>query len=169
MAKAKYFSSKVTSDQREIRNLLNRLGKLEEYEAEYGYYADQGSADSKLPLSDLALVHNFGSEKHSIPPRPFMEQTNDFVTMQLEITTRWVDDLYKYLKNGGQVTKLYKSFAKEGADSIQRVINRQDFLPNTPDWEAHKLKVYGHQHILIETGLLYESADYKVVRKDVQT
>lgn len=162
-------SSKVKSDQSAINNLMKRLKALDEREVEYGYYESDQHPSGKS-MAEIAAINNYGDDEQNIPARPFMEQTVDYVTQRYEVDNSWKKDLWQYFCYGGGVLPfLNKQAAEYGVDSIQVVMNRQDFEDNVAWWEKAKQSKYGFTQILWETGALYDGAKTKVVKKTRDT
>lgn len=158
-------SSKVKVDNKEITNLIKRLKALEEREVEYGYYEEDQHPSGKS-MAYIASVNNYGDDEQNIPPRDFMGQTVDYVSQRYTIDPKWEKDLWSYLCYGGGVIKFLNNQAVTyGVDSIQVVMNRQDFIDNVAWWDAAKKSKYGFTQILWETGALYDGAKTKVVKK----
>jgi hypothetical protein len=158
------FSSKVTSDQKDILAMISRLHKLEEYQAEYGYF-DEDEHSSGLSMSHIAYIHENGEESNNIPARPFMSQAGDYHAARFESKLGWKNDVFNYLKHGGRIDKFYIKFTREGVDSIQTVMNRQQFVENAPHYAAYKNRTFGHELILFATSELYEGARGKAVKR----
>jgi hypothetical protein len=158
------FKSKVTSDQKDILAMIKRLHKLEEYQAEYGYF-DEDAHSSGLSMSHIAYIHENGEDSNDIPARPFMSQAGDYHAAKFESKVGWKQDVFNYLKAGGRIDKFYLSFTREGIDSIQTAILRQDFEPNAPHYLAYKVRTFGHDLILIASSEMYEGAKGKAVKR----
>jgi hypothetical protein len=158
------FTSKVTSDQKDILAMIKRLHKLEEYQAETGYF-DEDEHSSGLSMSHLAYIHENGEDSNDIPARPFMSQAGDYHEARFESKVGWKNDVFNYLKSGGRIDKFYLKFTREAIDSIQDVLNRQDFAPNEEHYKNFKLRTFGHDLILFATSELYEGARGKAVKR----
>lgn len=142
---------------------MNRLKALNGLEAEYGYYTED-QHPSGMSMAALAEIQEYGDDIN-IVPRPFMAQTDDYVAQRYEVDFSWRNDLWNFLSKGGQAKTFLKNQADTyGIDSIQIVLNRQDFEDNAVRWSAYKERKYGYTQILWETGALYEGAKSKVVK-----
>ena len=163
--------SKLTSDTTPITRMIERLKAIDNNIIEYGYYDDQYHSSGKLSMSHIAYIHNYGDDSSNIPARPFMDQTNDKLTIDYQVKNEWKNDLWDYLsdKKGKSVNirTLYTKFAREAVDTIPLVIDAQNFLPLSPSWEAYKVKTYGQSFILIESRDLYELAEYNIIKNEV--
>lgn len=155
-------TSKVSSDQKEIANLIRRLKVLEDFQAEYGYFADQIHEGSGMNMADLAAMQNDGTK--NIPPRPFMDETNKAMSRWFEVNKTWKIELWDYLKWGKGIKPFYTKIANESANAIRTVIDTGDWADNVAWWEQAKIEKYGTTAPLIETQELYEGAIGRVTK-----
>lgn len=155
------FKSTVTSDTKQIADVIQRLKRLESYSVEYGYY-DEDLHSSGKGMATLAAIHEYGDG--AIPERPFLSQADDYLGRWYEVSNRWKQDINNYLKNGGNIVSVLTYEGNRGSDAIQTVINRQDFVENVAWWREWKQAKYGHSDILRASNEMYEGAKVKVIK-----
>lgn len=135
---------------------------LESMHVEYGYFEGEIHQSSGKPIAELAALLNDGYG--NTPARPFVDDAIDAMDRWFQVNRDWSKDLWLFLKDGGRVDSFYIKYGKVGADAIRRMIDVNDYADNIDWWEDLKRKKYGVSIPLMETGELYDSAKYKIIR-----
>ena len=151
------FKSTVTSDTKSIDNMIRRLGKVEDYEAEYGYFEGDIHQSSGLDITALVTVLE--------EDRPFMSLAMDLCDQKIEVSNQWKRDLWDYLRGNGTIIQFYKQIGKIGEKAVEDAIQYGDWLPNDPSWAEYKFVKYGVSQPLIETGEMLYSVKSKANKR----
>lgn len=144
------FTSEVKFDDKALKQYISRLKKMEAYEVEYGYYAEDKHPQSGDPMSKVAITNEEGL---GVIRRPFMHFTNTSMVIHYRRDKKWQDDVNMYLENGGRIDTLYKKFGQEGKRQVKAVI------------EAGQFEVTSNPTPLDDTGYMKNNAKVKVVKK----
>jgi hypothetical protein len=155
-------TSKVTSDMKQITNMMSRLNKLNKTHVEYGFFEDQIHQGSGKPMSELATLLNNGTR--FIPERPFADDAFNSMQRWMDVNNGWKTDVWRYLKNGGRIDVMFKKYGQIGADTIRAMMNNNNYADNVAWWEKMKQEKYGLSMPLIETHELYDGAIYRIIR-----
>ena len=155
------FKSTVTSDTKSIDNMIRRLGKVEDYEAEYGYFEGDIHQSSGLDITALVTVLE--------EDRPFMSLAMELCDQKIEVSNQWKRDLWDYLRGNGTIVSFYKLIGKIGEKAVEDAIQYGDWInthPNSPDWAEYKFVKYGVSQPLIETGEMLYSVKSKAKKRN---
>lgn len=146
----------VKFDNKGFEELYKQLDEMEEYEVEAGYYGDDIHSKAEMPMSNLAWIHENGTDE--IPERPFMSQATH--AMQGGSVVR--DELYNIIFKGASVKKELVGIGKKMENQITLAIEYGSFLPNAKLTVALK----GRDEPLIETSEMKDNPKSKVIRKE---
>lgn len=152
------FKSTVTSDTKSLDNMIRRLGKVEEYEAEYGYFEGDIHQSSGLDITALVMVLE--------EDRPFMSLAMDLCDQKIEVSNQWKRELWDYLKGNGTILSFYKQIGRIGEKAVEDAIQYGDWIPNSPEWTEYKFIKYGVSQPLIETGEMLYSVKSKANKRN---
>lgn len=130
------------------------LEEIDETCVDIGYYEEDTHKDSGLAMSDLATIHERGSEKNNIPARPFMSRSGDMLYSDKNIQGVLANAIIMKIKPEAA----YSQIGVIGQKSIQSAIDTQSFIALKPETIARK----GHATILIDSKQLYNEPKYKV-------
>lgn len=132
----------------------SNLEEIDETCVDIGYYDDDTHEESGLAMSDLATIHERGSEKNNIPARPFMSRSGDMLYSDKSIQDVLTNAIIMKIKPEAA----YSQIGVIGQKSIQAAIDTQAFIPLKPETIARK----GSSVILIDSKQLYNEPKYKV-------
>ena len=143
-------------------SLISKMNELDSIEIDAGYLTDHIHPNSKLSYAELATIHQYGSEKHNIPERPFI---SDGAVLSIDTLYQVIPESYKTFLMTGNIHS-WSKVGKISAESIRRAIAEQKFtrLSNITIKER-KAKGNPSTHILIEDGYLINNVEYKVNKK----
>lgn len=149
--------TKVTCDLSGLDKLKSDIKKAASKKGEVGFYDDQHhrKGNKITPMSLIAYVNNFGTDKVPIPSRPFFDDAVDDSKMEVKsiLSREWA----KILAGKSPNKALEKS-----ADVISKYIT--DNIRNntyTPNEESTLKRKEGDQP-LVDTGQLMDAARVKV-------
>ena len=151
------FKSTVKSDTKAIESMMRRLGSVENYHAEYGYFEGEIHQSSGLDITALVTVLE--------EDRPFMTLAMDICDQRVEASNGWKKDLWDYLLGSGTIIQFYKKVGKIGERAVEDAIQYGDWIPNRPSWAEYKYEKYGVSQPLIETGEMLYSVKSKAVKR----
>lgn len=107
-------------------------------------------------MVDIACAHEFGSEKHNIPARPFMKPTIDNNKEKLD---RLMESLLDNVIAGiNTPNTALKALGEEGVGLIKQQID----LVNSPALHQRTIDKKKSEKPLIDRGQMKESMDYEV-------
>ena len=119
-----------------------------------------GPENDNLPVAQVFQWNEEGSENN--PMRPAIR----YYIMQLEKEWKMISFLSKYLNSvalGSMTwTQLYEKIGEVAAEDLKKVVDEWTIPPNSPATIAEK----GRDDPLVDTGLMRDSIESKVGRKD---
>lgn len=145
---------------------LEKIAKeLDKTSIEYGYTKNKMHKEANVPVAQVADWMQNGIMKkeggwHS-PPRRFMTQAE---ILNEKTTEGMLYDLSNAILTGKKlnVTRILHKIGRSSADDIREAILYGTYPPLKPSTISQK----GHSQPLVDTGELYDDADYKITKGD---
>lgn len=131
--------------------IWKKLRDLDGSGVDYGFYDNQTHEESGLPMSDLALIMERGSDKHNIPARPFMAHSGIYFSLSKMNILKLAFN--RYMTGKADKLSLLGRIGLSAKQQIKDTISYQNFVALKPDTIARK----GFSTILIESGELEKS------------
>lgn len=136
-------------------DLKVRIEELNKLKAFVGWL-DSAKYDDNTPVAGVAAVHEFGSVRRSIPPRPFFRVAIE------ENYDKWMDIIKEGAKGilRGEFTaeQVMELIGLTSSGDVKNAIVAVDTPPLSPQTIAKK----GHADPLRDTGLMLATLTYEV-------
>lgn len=147
----------VKIDDKEIIKLLNRLSKqLKSVKGvQVGWYDEVRNEDKKaLKQVDIVFTHEFGSKDGKVPARPFIRPA-------LKKQKNWKELVKALISDGFTLEEIAGKVGNRIKEDLQKRISSN----TPPPLKASTIKRKGSSKTLIDTGAMFESIHYEVVKK----
>lgn len=141
-------------------NMVEKKAKeLNQITVEAGYYPTRIHLNSKLPLSVIAMLNEFGSTSRNRPARPFMLLAGVLFSQHnlKEAARACVNYLYK----NKDAKTAFTPIGRLGVKMIQASIMTQQFAELSPATIERK----GSAMKLVETSQLLNGAQWKITKE----
>ena len=143
-------------------SLVEKMIQLSTIEVDAGYLTSKIHPNSQLTYAALATIHQYGSEKHNIPERPFI--SDGAVLSQQGIVQALPASYLNFLKSGNKES--FKPIAKISGESIARAIAEQKFTKlSDVTLRDRKSRNNPSSLILIDEGYLINNIETDITQK----
>lgn len=146
-----------------FKNLIRHLDKVNGASAEWGIYRTSGiHPEAKIPVAQLMAIHELRNDKWRRPV--FRISAIRYQDEHLMTTAKGMSRFINVAASGRQVSinTALKKTAQLGAKRATKIFgDRSILVPNTARTKAIK----GHDHPLIDLGVLKKSVKFKVNKK----
>lgn len=151
-------SGRVTIVDRGYKAAMNRIRAMAG-SVEVGVFSGYRAPGSKLTLSEIAAVNEYGSADGRVPSRPFLRLTMNRVTPALQ---RLTASLVGKVIDGRETKEaMLNEIGSHLKQEVQRTIDMRVPPPNAPSTIAKK----GSDHPLIDTGRLRSAISWRIKAK----
>lgn len=137
--------------ERELAKIADQLTPGDKPTLKIGFLSNAKYPDG-TPVAVVAAVHEFGSKKQNIPPRPF------FRTMIAKHKNEWPSLVRSALINKSSTREALMLVGQVIKEELQASIRQ--FSGHALHWRTVRRK--GHDKQLIDTGHLLNSVDFEV-------
>ncbi len=154
-------------DTRAFDKIIKNITNLSQKEVQVGFFDTRYDQNNEnLYVAQVAQWMDEGVPANHIPARPFFRNNFDakvkgqsykapFIKMISNVASGVVSP-HAACKNLGEGLKV----------ELESIIdNGSAFAPNSPEWQAHKQKMFGGGEPLTYTGLMKESVQYKITKR----
>lgn len=153
-------SSKFTVDDRVWRKITSAVAKAGAAEVRVGVIgsdAEQQHPDSGLTVAEIALIHEYGSDAAGVPARSFIGRTFD---KRSRLITSMIAQAASNVihHQSSMVPELEKMGRRLAAEIRQTILSGV-----SPELAQATIDKKGHDHPLIDSGVLVDAISYKVV------
>ena len=150
---------KVTVDDKVWRRIIANVKKAGTLELQVGITGSDGEQkhpNSDLTIGEIALIHEYGSEKADVPARPFLSRAFERTAFPMHAAMRRAaSDCYM------SPSSLMSSLRAMGQLAVGAV--RMTIFDNIPPaLEESTVRKKGHDLALVDSGTLMEAISYKI-------
>lgn len=140
----------IVEDENNLPELIDKLNRLKGSSVEVGIL---GGGEVLI----YANVHEFGAPSIGVPERSFMRSTID--NKENEILDAVEDAIWRYLEGEITLRNALTMIGEYLVGEVKKTIKDMDSPPLKPETITAK----GSSGVLVDTGRLINSIDYKVV------
>lgn len=138
-------------------SILKRLRDAAGAEVTIGWHAASGShPKAKMPMPQLAAIHEFGAPAANIPERSTLRATADAKGAQYRRDLQRV--AARVVAEGASLRGELEKFGAEAASDVRQAITDFSDPPDAPATVARK----GSSHPLIDTGAMRNAVSHHV-------
>ncbi|UNY40385.1 hypothetical protein KLEP7_gp08 [Pseudaeromonas phage vB_PpeM_ KLEP7] len=144
----------VLADMSELDKFVKECLKLENYEVDTGF-GEENHPDADMSMANLANILELGADlpNGEIPPRQFIESTNDmFEIDNMKVSPLVVKNIL--YKNADPMVQLKKIGNKQ--KQLMKQVMEMKVFPN-PNNAPSVIRQKGRDDTLIDTGILKDS------------
>lgn len=149
-----------------LDTILKRLEMAENLEVRWGFLdAKYGDDNEYHYVAQVAKWQEEGTKGGHIPPRPFFKTNIARILAPADPKGYRVHSVMKSVISGVMLNKYRQNFLEPVGKVLQEALQEEILDFNNPRNSDTTIKRKGFDDPLIETGVMYDSVSYKIVRK----